>query len=181
MNCIDFSGALSKIHKHKNACTRALLLLSLLLLLLLCFAQRCFRGDPPKIWTTRDQSLLCLDEMLSEFRECFQKTEDDMEICRICWNILWKLFQNSLKFPKPNKLFIIRCIISFASLAVKEAKSYAPCTAFLSCRKEKVPGALDVEKLDLRADIPLSEVTSLDLVGVPPVLKCSMFLYSRHE
>ena len=45
------------------------------------------------------------DEMLSEFREYFQKMENNMDykdICRVCCQFC----RNSLKSPKPDKLVI---------------------------------------------------------------------------
>ena len=53
--------------------------------------------------------MLNVDEIMSEFRECFQKMENTMEICRIGCQIL----QNSLKCLKPTKLFMIQFIIQF--------------------------------------------------------------------
>ena len=52
--------------------------------------------------------------LMSEFRECFQEMEQIMEICLKFANI--SVYNNFLKLPKPNMLFIIQSIISFASL-----------------------------------------------------------------
>ena len=69
-----------------------------------------------------------VNEILSEFLECFQKTENKMEICRVCCQFEGQFCENSLKFPKPNKLFIVQVGFSIHSF-IPTADGLAPTSS----------------------------------------------------